>query len=97
MLWTNLDLYSCNLESLILLNQFVMERTFEKPYFDWNSLNLMSILNGHSDLVPNYCSGSSGQIRFINDTNKIIFSSVTINSSEVKKWIKLDTMGVEKY
>lgn len=51
----------------------------------------------YQDLVPTSCPGSAGQIRFINDTTMMIFSSVTINSSEVKEWMKLDTMGVANY
>jgi hypothetical protein len=51
----------------------------------------------YQDLVPNSCPGTAGQIRFLNDTTMIVFSSVTISNVEVKKWMKLDTMGIEKY
>jgi len=51
----------------------------------------------YQDLVPSSCPGTAGQIRFLNDTTMIVFSSVTISNVEVKKWMKLDTMGIEKY
>jgi hypothetical protein len=51
----------------------------------------------YQDLVSTSCPGFAGQIRFLNDSTMIVFSSVTVNNSEVKKWMKLDTMGIEKY
>ena len=51
----------------------------------------------YQDLVPTSCPGAAGQIRFLNDTTMIGFSSVTVNNAEIKKWMKLDTMGIEKY
>ena len=51
----------------------------------------------YQEIVPTSCPGVNGQMRFYNDTTMTLFTTVTLNNTEVKQWMKLDTMGIEKY
>ena len=89
-----------NLETIVSNTGNFYDVGWHSNYCDTPALN-KCLDNGtesyYQDLVPTSCPGVNGQMRFFNDTIFTIFTSVTLNNTEVKKWIKLDTMGVEKY
>jgi len=51
----------------------------------------------YQDLYPEVCPGGGGSINFLNDTTLVVFVGGTVNGSDSSKWIKVDTLGIEKY
>jgi len=49
------------------------------------------------DILPGACPGGCGSINFLNDTTLVIGTQGTINGNVVRKWLKLDTMGLTTY
>jgi hypothetical protein len=89
-----------NLETIVSSTGNFYDVGWHSNYCDTPALN--KCLNTgtesyYQDIVPTSCPGVNGQMRFFNDTTLTIFTSVTLNNAEVKKWMKLDTMGIEKY
>ncbi len=49
------------------------------------------------DLMPSACPGGSGSINFLYDTTIVVLVGGTINGAMKIKWIKTDTLGIEKF
>ena len=47
------------------------------------------------DLFPGSCPAASSAINFLNDTTLVTMVGGTISGTDVYKWIKTDTMGIE--
>ena len=51
----------------------------------------------YQDLYPGACPGGDGAIQFLDDTTIIVAIGGTVNGVYTTKWIKTDTLGVEKF
>ena len=49
------------------------------------------------DVFPAACPGGDGSMNFLNDTTLVLLVGGTVNGTSVLKWIKIDTLGIEKY
>jgi len=49
------------------------------------------------DLMPSACPGGSGSINFLYDTTIVVLVGGTVNGVMKLKWIKTDTLGIEKF
>jgi hypothetical protein len=89
-----------NLETIISNTGNFYDVGWHSNYCDTPALN-KCLENGsesyYQDIVPTSCPGVNGQLRFFTDTSMTLFTSVTLNNIEVKKWMKIDTMGIEKH
>ncbi len=51
----------------------------------------------YNDVVPDACPGGNSAINWLNDSSFAVFAGGTVNGNLLLKWIKLDTLGNEKY
>jgi hypothetical protein len=49
------------------------------------------------DLIPGVCPRGTGELHWINDSLMCVFSEGNHNGNMISKWIKLDTLGIERF
>jgi hypothetical protein len=51
----------------------------------------------YKDVAPGACPGGNSALNWLNDSAFVVFAGGTVNGNLLLKWIKLDTLGNEKY